>query len=61
MSFVDGLALKNINYIEYFFLQISADPRENLLYYDYQEVKKAGAYTECLLTGAAVCNISRMR
>lgn len=46
MSFGGGLALKNIDSIEHFFLQISADPRENLLYYDYQEIKKADAYTE---------------
>ena len=46
MNFVDDLALKNINSIEHFFLQISADTRENPLYYDYQEVKKTHAYTE---------------
>lgn len=46
MGFLYGLALEDINATEPLFLQISADPRENLLYYDCHKVKEADVYSE---------------
>lgn len=61
VSFGDGLALENIDSTEPLFLQISVEPRENLPYYDYKEIKEAAAYTECPLTGATLCSMARAR